>query len=409
MTVPALVAVDFGGPAGSPRTPGAPLLVLGPSLGTSVTSLWGGCARILTRQVRVRGWELPGHGHGTTVAAEAFSVSDLASAVLALVDDIAPGETFHYAGDSVGGAVGLALSLDAPHRVSTATLLCTAARFGTADAWLARAAAVRADGTQSLLDASAQRWFTAEFAARQPDVVARMLDGLAHTDDEGYARICEALAEFDVRGRLGEIATPVLAVAGGDDTATPSGDLAEIAARVQHGRLVVLDGVAHLAPAEVPERVAELVLGQLAAGRGTAAGVYETGLAVRRAVLGDEHVDRAIADTTAFTADFQQLITEYAWGTIWARPGLERRDRSLITLTALVAGGHYEELAMHVRAARRIGLTDDELRELFLQTAIYCGVPAANSAFRIASRVLAEAGTDGGAEAEAGDDGQGGS
>ena len=117
---------------------------------------------------------------------------------------------------------------------------------------------------------------------------------------------------------------------------------------------------------------------------------HERGMEVRRAVLGDEHVDRAIARTTDFTADFQDLITRYAWGEIWTRPGLDRRTRSCITLTALVAGGHEHELAMHIRAALRNGLTPDEIKEVLLQTAIYCGVPAANSAFAVAQEVLAE-------------------
>ena len=117
---------------------------------------------------------------------------------------------------------------------------------------------------------------------------------------------------------------------------------------------------------------------------------YERGTEMRRAVLGDEHVDRAIARTTDFTADFQELITRYAWGEIWTRPGLDRRTRSCITLTALVAGGHEQELAMHIRAALRNGLTPDEIKEVLLQTAIYCGVPAANSAFAVAQEVLAE-------------------
>ena len=117
---------------------------------------------------------------------------------------------------------------------------------------------------------------------------------------------------------------------------------------------------------------------------------YDDGMEVRRAVLGDEHVDRATRNATDFTSDFQQLVTEYAWGTIWTRPGLDRRSRSLITLTALVARGHHEELALHVRAARTNGLTVDEIKETLLQTAIYCGVPDANTAFRIAQAVLEE-------------------
>lgn len=115
---------------------------------------------------------------------------------------------------------------------------------------------------------------------------------------------------------------------------------------------------------------------------------HEAGMEVRRAVLGDTHVDRAMANTTNFTADFQSLITEYAWGTIWTRPGLDRRARSIITLTALIARGHHEELAMHLRAARTNGLTDEEIKEVLLQTAIYCGVPDANTAFRIAQDTL---------------------
>ena len=117
---------------------------------------------------------------------------------------------------------------------------------------------------------------------------------------------------------------------------------------------------------------------------------YERGMKVRREVLGDEHVDAAIERTTDFTADFQNLITRYAWGEIWSRPGLDRRTRSCITLTALVALGKLEELKMHVRAALRNGLTQDEIKEVLLQSAIYCGVPAANSAFAVVQRVLAD-------------------
>jgi len=119
---------------------------------------------------------------------------------------------------------------------------------------------------------------------------------------------------------------------------------------------------------------------------------HDEGMSVRREVLGAEYVDRASAGATDFTRDFQELITTYAWGEIWTRPGLDRRSRSIITITALVAGGHHEELALHVRGALRNGLTVEEIGEVLLQTAVYCGVPAANTAFRIAQQVLAEDG-----------------
>lgn len=117
---------------------------------------------------------------------------------------------------------------------------------------------------------------------------------------------------------------------------------------------------------------------------------FDAGMTVRREVLGDAHVDRAEAATTSFTQDFQELITRYAWGSVWTRPGLDRRSRSVAVLTAMIALGHWEEFAMHVRAARTNGLSDDEIAEVILQAGIYCGVPAANHAFAVAKGVLEE-------------------
>jgi 3-oxoadipate enol-lactonase/4-carboxymuconolactone decarboxylase len=374
VNTPRIVGTDFGGDGD--------LLLLGPSLGTSAKTLWSAAAKGLAQWVHVVGWDLP--GHGSSPASGPFGISDLASAVLALADELAPGAAFHYAGDSIGGAVGLQLLLDAPERVTTATLLCTGAVIGRPQDWAARAAAVRESGTGALVDVAGQRWFAAGFSDRRRDDAAALLGALRATDDESYAQACEALAAFDVTNRLSEITTPTLAIAGAHDIATPPEGLQRIATGVKDGRLVVLDDVAHLAPVEAPQRVAELVAGHMRPD------AYSAGMAVRREVLGDAHVDRAVAATTEFTAEFQELITRYAWGTIWTRPGLDRRSRSLITLTAMVARGHHEELAMHLRAARRNGLTNDEIKELLMQTAIYCGVPDANTAFRIASQVLTD-------------------
>ena len=381
MTVPRLVGTDFGGPAD------APLLLLGPSLGTSADTLWGRAAGLLRDQLRVVAWDLPGHGRSP--CGGSFTIADLAGGVLALADRLGA-ETFHYAGDSVGGCVGLQLLLDAPQRITTATVLCTGASIGSPDGWRDRAAAVRADGIGAVVDGAADRWFATGFTDRRPDAARALLGALRDTDPDGYAQTCDALGGFDVTDRLGAITAPVLAVAGAEDGPTPPDSLQRIASGVRNGRFEILDGVGHLAPAEAPERVAELIAVHCGVRAAATDGVYAAGMAVRRAVLGDAHVDRAVAATTDLTADFQHMITEYAWGTIWTRPGLDRRSRSMITLTALVARGHHEEFAMHLRAARRNGLTKDEIKELLMQTAIYCGVPDANTAFRIASTVLAE-------------------
>ena len=388
MSVPRISGVQLSDPSAGP------LLLLGTSIGTSATALWSASAALLGERFHVVAWDLPGHGRNTEPVSAGFTMAELASGVLALADQVLtdrgePGGRLYYAGDSLGGAVGLQALLDAPDRILAAVLLCTGAKIGTAEGWRERAARVRASGTTVVVNQSVERWFAPGFLEREPQVGGRLLESLRAADAEAYALACEALADFDVRSQLGDIAVPVLAVAGAEDFATQADLLREIADGVQRGALQILDGVAHLAPAEAPQEVAKLIMKHLDAGE---AGVdrYAAGMQVRRQVLGDVHVDRATSATTDFTRDFQHLITEYAWGSIWTRPGLDRRSRSMITLTALVARGHHEELAMHVRAARRNGLSVDEIKEVLLQTAIYCGVPDANTAFRIAQAALAD-------------------
>lgn len=398
--IPAITALRL---TGARNRTELPLLALGPSLGTSASTLWSAAATHLTDVFDVVAWDLPGHGHNRSVPDEQFSMAELAAGVLRVVDDVLTergevGQPFFYAGDSVGGAVGLQLALDAPDRVASAVLLCTGAQMGDPDLWAGRIDQVSASGTPVVVNASAARWFGPGFPDREPARASALLHALQEADDDGYVQVCAALAEFDVRDRLAEIATPVLAVAGAADVATPTDKLREVADGVEDGRLVVLDGVAHLAPAEVPETVARLVrehvLGEIFAeievDERTVREVRDAGTTARREVLGDAHVDRATAATTDLTRDFQELVTQYAWGSIWTRPGLDRRSRSLIALTALVARGHHEELALHLRAARTNGLSVEEIKELLLQTAIYCGVPDAGTAFRIAQQVLAE-------------------
>ncbi len=391
--VPTVAGVQLTSPP-----PRKPLLVVGHSLGTSSESLWGATASALADDFHVVGWDVPGHGR-TPASTEPFTVADLASAVLAVVDAVQtdrgdPGTPFAYAGDSIGGAVGLSLLLDHADRVSSATMLCTGARLGTAEGWHERADLVRANGTPVMVERSAASWFGPGFLEREPAAATGLLHALQETDRYAYAYACEALAEFDVRARLAEISAPVLAVCGRHDQTATVEIMRELAESVRRGRLVVLDEVSHQAPVEAPGLVATLLRGH----SGRAAGEDDrraAGLAVRREVLGDAWVDRAAAGSTDFTRDFQDLITRYAWGTIWTRPGLDRRSRSLITLTALVARGHHEELALHVRAALTNGLSVEEIKETLLQTAIYCGVPDANTAFRVAQRVLDEVEDDG--------------
>ncbi|MFD7874417.1 3-oxoadipate enol-lactonase [Streptomyces sp. NPDC059766] len=356
-------------------TSAAPLL-LGPSLGTSY-ALWDKVAPELSAGHRVVRFDLPGHGGSAPdLIGPGATVGDLAALVLALADSLGI-ERFGYAGVSLGGAVGLHLALHHPERVSSLAVICSSAHFNGAKPWQERAALVRREGLAGLAENADARWFTPGFS------VPRLVRDHREADPGAYAACCDALAAFDLRDRLGELSVRTLLIAGRQDPATPPAHLREIADAVPHATLVELPGASHLAPAQCPEAV-------LTALRAHLGGVARRGMEVRREVLGDAHVDRAQARQTPFTARFQDFISRYAWGEIWTDPTLDRRERSMITLTALVAHGHYEELAMHVRAARRNGLSPEEIGAVLLQTAVYCGVPAANSAFATAQRVLAE-------------------
>jgi 3-oxoadipate enol-lactonase/4-carboxymuconolactone decarboxylase len=214
---------------------------------------------------------------------------------------------------------------------------------------------------------------------------------VAGTPAEGYASCCEAIAAMDLRADLSRVVAPVLTIAGADDPATPPEHLAAVAASVVHGTALVLPQAAHLASWEQSTAVNAAILTHLGAPAADGDGARRrAGMQVRREVLGDAHVDRAVAGTTALTAGFQDLITRYAWGDVWSRPGLDRRTRSLLTLALLTALGHEKELALHVRAAITNGVTPEEVSEVLLHTAVYAGVPAANSAFGVAQQVLAE-------------------
>jgi len=386
------------------RDSGATPLFLGPSIGTSLR-LWEASVPTLAADRTVIRYDLPGHGGSAAeVLADpspgATTIAELAYAVLDLADHLGH-ERFHYAGVSLGGAVGSWLAIHHPERIASLTLVCSSARFGDPANWHQRAKLVRDEGTGPVADTAASRWFTPAFATGGAPIVDALLDDLRDASPIGYAACCDALAALDLRGEMGFVTAPTLVIAGREDPAAPIAHSRELADGIPGADLLEVADASHLANVERPRAVADALLSHLAAveadarptstGQGSSPDARHTaGMSVRRAVLGDAHVDRAVANTTVFTADFQDFITRYAWGEIWTRPGLERRIRSAVTLTALVAHGHENELAMHLRAALTNGLSRDEIKEVLLQTAVYCGVPAANSAFAVAQRVLAE-------------------
>lgn len=287
--VPAVKAVLL-----SPARPlgNRPLLVVGASLGTS-SVLWkevGGLlgagadldgAAVDATGMKVTGidvvaWDLP--GHGTSPASQApFTVAELAEAVVGLVDSMAPGARFHYAGVSLGGAVGLKLGITHADRILSLSIQCSGPKLGTPEAWEDRAETVRTLGTDVMIEGSAQRWFGAGFLDREPILASELLNGLRDADQFSYAHCCQALAGFDARNELGRIRVPLLAVAGAEDQVATPDMMQDMVAAVNAGAtqsasesktpadsvatLATLPHVGHLAPAEAPTEVARLLSG----------------------------------------------------------------------------------------------------------------------------------------------------
>lgn len=367
----------------------APVVLLAGSLGSTL-AMWEPQVAALKEQFRVVRYDARGHG-ASSVPPGPYTIDDLVDDAVGLLDRLAI-ERAHFVGLSLGGMTALRLAAREPARVQRLVVLCTSAHLGPARQWSDRAATVRPQGTAAVQDAVVSRWFTPSFARSHAGLADAMRAMVGSTPAEGYAACCEAIAGTDLRAELPGISAPVLSIAGADDPATPPPHLAAIAEQVSSGQLLVLPEAAHLASLEQAPAVNAAILTFLAAPGERAQ--RSAGMAVRRAVLGDAHVDHAAAGTSALTADFQDFITRYAWGDVWSRPCLDRPTRSKLTLALLAALGQQHELGMHVRAAVRNGVTPQEISEVLLHTAVYAGVPAANSAFAVAQQVLGELGLD---------------
>jgi 3-oxoadipate enol-lactonase/4-carboxymuconolactone decarboxylase len=369
--------------------PEAPVVLLTGSLGSTL-EMWEPQVAALASRFRVVRCDARGHGR-SPVPPGPYSIDDLVDDAVALLDRLGVARA-HVVGLSLGAMTAMRLAAREPHRVDRLALLCTSAKFASPTPWAERAAAVRAEGTAAVAETVVDRWFTARLRDADSALVQRMRAMVAATPAEGYAACCTAIERMDLLADLPCIAAPTLAVAGADDPATPPEHLSTIVDGIPGARLLVLLQAAHLANVEQAAAVNAALLAHL-----DPAGVSdsERGMTVRRAVLGAEHVDRAVQRTTPLTAPFQDLITRYAWGDVWSRPGLDRRSRSMLTLALLTALGHEAELALHVRAAVTNGLSVDEIGEVLLHAAVYAGVPASNRALAVAQRVLDDLGLDG--------------
>lgn len=367
---------EVSGPAN-----GTPVVLSG-SLGSDVRMWNPQVEPLVAAGFRVIRYDHRGHGKSPSPPGP-YTLAALASDALKLLDRLELRQV-SWVGLSLGGMVGMWLAEHAPSRLERVVLCCTSASLGPASMWQERAKVARTAGMSALAEPVVSRWVTPAFAQSHPETVTWLREMVASHSPEGYASCCTAIEHMSIVDALPVITAPTLVIAGADDPATPPDHGQRIADAVPGARFAVVPEAAHLGNVQQPTAFTGLIIDHLRPDR------RAVGMSVRRAVLGESHVDNAVAGTTEFTRPFQEYITEGAWGTVWSRPGLDRRTRSAITLAALTALRAHEELPMHVRAARRHGLSEAEIAEILLHTAVYAGAPAGNAAFAIAKRTLEE-------------------
>ena len=365
--------------------PTAPLLVLVHSLGTD-HGMWSPQMPALLRRFRVLRLDLRGHGASDAPAGD-YTLAQLGRDVLA-VADAAGVARFAYCGLSLGGMIGQWLGANAGDRLERLVLANTSPRMADPGLFEIRRATVLAKGMAAIEEPVLQRFFSSRLLASGSAAVESVRAALLATSPVGYAGCCAAIRDMDQRPALAAIQAPVLVIAGDRDLSTPwagHGDV--LAGGIPGARAVRLDA-AHLSNVERPSSfTAALFDFLLPAGSD---GALEAGFAVRRSMLGDAHVDAAIARTTEFTRDFQELITRYAWGAVWTRPGLDPGVRRLLALAIAAALGRWEEFRLHVRTGLGAELEMADLKEMLLTLAVYAGVPAANTGFHAASEEAAK-------------------
>jgi len=370
------VHVRIDGPPG-----GAPLVMLH-SLGTTA-SVWDAQAEALAASFRVIRPDMRGHGL-TSCTNGPYSMAQLAADVAGVMDALGIASA-HVAGISIGGMIAQALAAADPARVKSLMLVDTAMAIPPADSWISRAATVRAEGIGVIADAVMARWLTPGFMDAPEAAGLRVM--LLRTPAEGYAGAAEAIAAADLTAGTSALALPALIVVGDQDAATPVSSAQALHAVIAGSSLTIIEGGAHIPTVEKPAEVTAALRDFLAP---PITDDYEAGMTVRKQVLGEAHVARATEKITDLDRDFQAFITRTAWGSVWTRPGLDRRTRSLLTIAMMACLGHEEELKLHLRASKNTGATPADIAEALMQVAVYGGVPAANGAFRVAKEILGE-------------------
>ena len=368
------------------RSGSGPTIVFLNTLGTDAR-IWDDVIDALPSSFACLSYDMRGQGV-SAVPTETCTIDLLADDLMGLMDHLGLTDII-LCGLSLGGQVALAVAARQPGKVRGLILCNTGSQIGVPEDWAAQMATVRKGGLEGIADQLTTDWFSRAFAAARPETVAGCRTMLCQTSDAGYVALCTALAKADLTETVFHIDCPALCIAGANDMSVPPDAMADLSGLIAGAAMVTLQQSGHLPCIDAPQEMAALIRDFVAEYQGHDTR-YQTGMAVRRAVLGDVHVDNAEAARTAFDDPFQALITEAAWGNVWASPAIPLRERTMLTLGLLAALGNFDEIPMHIRASARTGASPEDIQQVFQHVAIYAGVPRANRALKLAKKTLAE-------------------
>lgn len=362
-------------------TPNSPVLIFSNSLGSEMM-MWDELIPFLLPYFRILRYDTRGHGKSLDFQEnQPHTIESLGKDVIQLMDDLSI-EKAYYCGLSMGGLIGQWLGIHHSERFHKIVLSNTGAKIGNDERWNNRIETISQDGMKAIVEDTMERWFTEEFRNTNPERVAETKAMFLRSHVSGYAHCCEAIRDADFREILSKISVETLVITGDEDPVTNVEQAEFLQKNIPNATLKILPA-RHLASTELPEVYAQVLIDFLVGQK-----TFERGMHVRRTVLGNAHVDKANEKINPFNADFQSFITHYAWGEIWTRPNLSKHHRSLITLAMLIALNRPAEFKMHVKAAFNNGVSEDEIKEVIMQSALYCGLPAANEAFHLAEEVI---------------------
>lgn len=362
-------------------TPNSPVLAFSNSLGTDM-GMWEELIPNLLPYFRVLQYDTRGHG-GSEITDDSYTIDLLGNDFVALLDELKIDKVY-FCGLSMGGLIGQWLGIHHPKRLLKLILSNTDSKIGTVENWNDRIKTIQNEGMQAIVEGTMERWFTDDFRKNNPNRITEIKSVFTKNNALGYTNSCAAIRDADFRNDLHKITTETLVITGIEDAVTNVEQAELLANTIPNASLKILPA-RHLSATELPENYAQVLI-DFIVGEST----FEKGMHVRRSVLGADHVAKANGNINEFNGDFQNFISNYAWGEIWTRPGLSKHNRSLITIAMLIALNRKSELQMHIKAAFNNGVTVSEIKEVIMQSALYCGLPAANEAIHTAEEVFKE-------------------